>query len=275
MTYKRIMVQLDIDAPATPRTKFAMDLAKRFKADLIGFAAAEVHVFVPRDEGGLVAAEVLRQRTREIEEGLKKLEEEFLSITGEDEHVSWRSDVGSPTHLLAIHSRAADLLVTGAPAPGGASDGRRTVDPGTLILSVGRPVLFAADTLASLLAQKVVVAWKDTREARRAVVDAMPLLVGAHEVTVVTIAEGDQKAARESAADVARFLTKHGVKASSDVLGIGGADREEALVEIAREMGSDLVVAGGYGHSRLREWAFGGVTRSLLGDGSMHRLISN
>lgn len=103
----------------------------------------------------------------------------------------------------------------------------------------------------------------------------MPFLVGAHEVTVITIAEGDQKAARESAADVARFLTKHGVKASSDVLGIGGADREEALVEIAREMGSDLVVAGGYGHSRLREWAFSGVTRSLLGDGSMHRLISN
>lgn len=274
MTYNTIMVQLDVNNAATPRLTFALDLAKCFKADLIGFAAAEPHIFVPRDESGLVAAEMLRQRTEEIEERLEALKEEFLSVAGDGERVSWRGVLGNPTQLLAMHARAADLIVTGTPSEL-AQDDRTTLDAGSLILSAGRPVLFTAETLAPLVAQKVLIAWKDAREARRAVADAMPFLKNAREVCVVTIAEGDQKAARQSAADVARFLMRHGAKAVSDMLGIGGANREEAISEIAREKGADLVVSGGYGHSRLREWAFGGMTRSLLADGSLHRLISN
>lgn len=222
----------------------------------------------------MVAAEMMRQRTDEIQERLKALKEEFLSVAGDGERVSWRGNLGNPTQLLAMHARAADLIVTGPGADLGA-DSRRSVDAGTLILSAGRPVLFAAENLAPLKAQKVLVAWKDACEARRAVADAMPFLKNALEVSVTTIAEGDQKAARESAADVVRFLMRHGVKARSDVLGIAGSNREQAIAEIAREMGADLVVAGGYGHSRIREWAFGGMTRSLLGDRSLHRLISN
>lgn len=275
MAYNTIMVQLDLDTAATPRLTFAMDLARRFEADLIGFAAAEPHIFVPRDEGGMIAAEMMRQRTEEIRERIKAMKEEFLSVAGDGERVSWRGDFGNPTQLLATHARAADLIVTGAPAAGLAGDDRRTVDAGALILSAGRPVLFAADSLVPANVQKVLVAWKDAREARRAVVDAMPFLKNAQEVSVTTIAEGDQKTARESAADVVRFLMRHGVKARSDVLGVGGADREDAIAEIARETGADLIVAGGYGHSRLREWAFGGMTRSLLADGSLHRLVSN
>lgn len=274
MTYNTIVVQLDVDAAATPRLTFALSIARRFEADLIGFAAAEPHIFVPRDESGLVAAEMMRQRTEEIEERLKALKEEFLSIAGNGERVSWRGEIGNPTQLLATHARAADLIVTGTPAEF-TQDEHRTVDAGALILSAGRPVLFATETLAPLNAQKIVIAWKDAREARRAVADAMPFLKSAQEVAVVTIAEGDQKEARESAADVVRFLMRHGAKAVSDVLGIGGANPEQAISEIAREKSADLVVSGGYGHSRLREWAFGGMTRSLLADSSLHRLISN
>lgn len=275
MSYNTIMVQLDVGTAAKPRLSFAIDLAELFEADLIGFAAAEAQMFVLREDGGMAAAEMLRRCAEEIEDHLKALKEEFLSVAGDGERVSWRSDIGNPTQLLAKHARAADLIVTGTAAAGLESDDRQTVNAGELILAVGRPVLFAADSLVSADAQQVLVAWKDTREARRAVVDAMPFLERAKEVSVATIAEGDQKAARQSAADVVRFLMRHGVKARSDVLGVGGADREEAIVEIARERGAELIVAGGYGHSRLREWAFGGMTRSLLGDGSLHRLISN
>lgn len=273
MSYNTIMVQIDVDAAATPRLTFALDLAKRFEADLIGFAAAEAQVFVPAEGGGIAAAEIMRQRTQEIEERLKVLKEEFLNAAGDSEQVSWRGLTGNPTHLFAMHARAADLLVTGVPDV--ASDDHRVIDAGALILSAGRPVLFAADNLAPLAAEKVLVAWNDTREARRAVIDALPFLTNAHDVAVTTIADGDQKAARDSAADAVRFLMRHGVKARSEVVGTGGANREEALAAIARELGADLVIAGGYGHSRLREWIFGGMTRSLLGDGSLHRLISN
>jgi nucleotide-binding universal stress UspA family protein len=68
---------------------------------------------------------------------------------------------------------------------------------------------------------------------------------------------------------------KHGVKARAEVLDVGHANTAEALEEIAREIGGDLIVAGAYGHSRLREWAFGGMTRSLLGGGVLNRLLSN
>lgn len=274
MIFNTIMVQLDVDFPASPRLKFALDLASRFEADLIAFAAAEAHVFVPSDEGGVVATEIMQQRAEEIEDRLKALKEEFLSIAGDSEKVSWRGDVGNPTQLLATHARAADLIVSGSPAPGVGRNHHRTIDAGTLVLSAGRPVLFAADSLA-LDAKSALVAWKDTREARRATVDAMPFLTNAREVVVVTIAEGDLKFAQRSAADVVRFLMKHGVKARAEVLEAGHANPAEALEEIAREVGADLIVAGAYGHSRLREWAFGGVTRSLLGRGTLNRLLSN
>lgn len=275
MIFNTIMVQLDIDGPAAPRLAFARDLATRFEADLIAFAAAEAQIYVPGEQGGMVAAELLHRRTEEIEARLEALKEEFMSATGDSEHASWRRYVGNPAHLLAIHARAADLLVTGAPAPGLAKDPHRAVDAGTLILSAGRPILFAADSLAPLQAGKVLVAWKDTREARRAVADAMPFLTSAREVMVATILEDDEKAARESAADVVRFLMRHGAKARSDAQDAGSAAATEALTKMARDFGADLIVAGGYGHSRIREWAFGGMTRSLLADGSFHRLFSN
>jgi nucleotide-binding universal stress UspA family protein len=275
MIFNTIMVQLDSGSPAAPRLNFAMELARTFEADLMAFSAEEVEVVVPTGEASVIAAELMQQHREEAQVRLRALKEEFLSIAGGREHVSWRSEIGNPTRLLAMHARAADLVVVGNPATDANLDPHRAIDPGELILSTGRPVLLAASDLSPLTAKRVLVAWKDTREARRAVADAMPFLVNAKDVLVATIAEGDQKAARESAADVVRFLMRHGAKARSDVLGIGSGDNEQALAQMARETGADLVVAGGYGHSRIREWAFGGVTRSLLSEGGFHRLVSN
>jgi nucleotide-binding universal stress UspA family protein len=94
-------------------------------------------------------------------------------------------------------------------------------------------------------------------------------------VVVAAVAEGDRPAARDGAADVVRFLMKHGVRASAEVLDSSGPDVADILARKAAEIGADLVVAGGYGHSRFREWAFGGATRSLLSTGAFHRLLSN
>ena len=275
MTYNTLIVQLDLDTPAAPLLNFSLGLARQFKADLIAFAAAEPHVFVPGDEGGIIAAEMLKRQTEEIGERLSAMKKEFLDIAGEQEHASWRGVVGNPTDRLAIDARAADLIIVGTPNPQSEGDVHRTVDPGSLVLAAGRPVLVAESNLSAVQSEKAIVAWKDTREARRAVTDAMPFLNRAKEVVVVTIENGDQKHARDSAADVVRFLKRHGAKARADVIGVGTTNVEEAISQIARESGADLVVSGAYGHSRLREWAFGGMTRSLLADGSIHRLISN
>lgn len=274
MTYNAIIVQLDIDAPATPRLIFAWDLARRFEADLIAFSAAEPFLAIPGDIDGTAAAKAVRIQVEDIEERLRTLKKEFHAFTRDSGRASWRGMVGDPTRHLALHARAADLIVVGSPNNSG-SGYLRTVDPGSLVVSAGRPILFASEALQPMNAENILVAWKDTREARRAVVDAMPILVGARDVLVATIAEDDRAAGRESVADVARFLIRHGVKARSEVIDVGKTDAADALAEIAQEIGADLTVFGGYGHSRLREWIFGGVTRSLLQNGGLNRLVSN
>jgi nucleotide-binding universal stress UspA family protein len=275
MIYNTIMVQLDIDMRVTPRLTFAWNLAQRFEADLIGFCAAEPHLLLPGDIEGAASIETVERQVADIEERLESLKSEFDNLVQDNNRTSWRGIVGDPTRHLALHARSADLLITSA---GNSGVGRlRTVDPGELILSAGRPVLFPAEGQQPepVKGESILIAWKDAREARRAVVDAMPFLTDARQVVVATIEEDDRAGARESAADVVRFLTKHGVKARSEVVDVGRGYASEALAEIATEVGADLMVSGGYGHTRLREWIFGGVTRSLLEDASMNRFVSN
>ncbi|MDW6020294.1 universal stress protein [Mesorhizobium sp. BAC0120] len=274
MTFNTIMVQLDLDRQATPRLKFAWDLARRFEADMIAFAAAEAVPVGPIGEHTVGAGVVLHQQSQHIDGRLKALELEFQAVTNDDQRASWRGRVGNPTTLLALHARAADLIVAGRPEHR-PSRSRGTIDPGALILSAGRPVLLHAEGLAPVRLETVVIAWKDTREAHRAVVDAIPFLTQAKDVLVVAVGDGDPAGARAGVADVLRFLMRHGVSARSELVHVGGWQAADVVAELALETGANLVVAGGYGHSRLREWALGGVTRSLLGEIELHRFFSN
>ncbi|GLS34823.1 universal stress protein [Mesorhizobium tianshanense] len=274
MSFKTIMVQLDVDAIAAPRVSFAWDLAQRHEADLIGFCAAEGHFVMPSGTDDRAAARAMWGQIEEIEDRLNCLKEEFLGTVNGSNRASWRGEIGNPTQRLALNARAADLVVTGSPMPDFLVDHHRIVDPGSLILSAGRPILIASETLAPIAAENVLIAWNDTREARRAVVDAMPFLVGAKDVVIATVDGGDL-ASRASAADVERFLATHGVSARSEVMDARRSEPAEILLQIGREIAADLIILGGYGHSRLRELTLGGVTRSVLQAGLFHRLISN
>jgi nucleotide-binding universal stress UspA family protein len=180
---------------------------------------------------------------------------------------------GDPTRSLAKAARLADLVVTAARNGASTGDAYRTADPGSLVLQAGRPVLVAADAAASLAAKKVVIAWKEAREARRAVADAVPLLLSADEVIVVTVDQAPDEETRAGLADVAAFLLGHGIKARTEV--ITAKDESERLREFVTESRADLVISGAYGHSRLREWAFGGVTRSLLDEVGLNRFMAS
>lgn len=271
MIYNTILVYMDIEAPAAPLLAFARQLADRFEADLIALAVAEPPLHLPSEMDIGASTTPMRVSIEELEERLRALKNVFDEITGDSSRTSWRQAVGDPTRFLAMHARAADLIVCGQSAPGSLGG----VDIGALILSAGRPVLVPSDGLASMAAEAVLVAWKDTREARRAVVDAMPFLTNAREVVVASIEEDDHRASADSASDVVRFMMRHGAKARSEVRGVGRTNAAEALAEVARETGADLIVSGGYGHSRIREWALGGVTRDLLRSGKINRLMSN
>lgn len=274
MSFNTIMLQLDIDSPVGPRVAFAKSIALKFDADLIAFCAAEPRYVMPVGDSDMAIADEMRRQVDEIEDNLIKVKEDFFRQVDGDRRITWRGELGNPTQLMALNARAADLIILNCPRPQ-STDSCRTVDHGTLLLSVGRPVLLAPLDFQPVKAEGVLIAWKDTREARRAVVDALPFLSSASQVRVATLESNNLAAARQSGDDVVKYLGRHGIRATADAIDVGGADESETLVRIAAEVGADLIVSGAYGHSRIREWAFGGVTRSLLRCSSISRLMSN
>ena len=274
MTLSTLMVQLDIDSPAENRLKAALDIAGRFDAELIAFAAADHRIHLPY-EGGRAVAEAQRARKEEIASRLKELHQTFLDMAGDGAGSIWVGKIGHPTEMLALHARSADLLVVGTPRQAAALERDRRIDVGKLVLSAGRPVMVLDGEDAAPIAQTVVIAWKDAREARRAVADAMPFLAAARRVIVATVVENGEDQAREGCRAVVRHLAHHGVRAEENLLPPSRTPAADAVLGLAHEVGADLIVSGGYGHSRLREWAFGGVTRSLMQQGSVARLLSN
>jgi len=269
------MVQAHPDEACEPRLRLASTLADQMQAALIGIAA-ETYAPPPEAlpwayEGGPVDDAVDNQ----IEAELRQAETRFKRLCGGvRKGAEWRALKGSPRAVLAVQSRAADLVVCGA---GGAEPGfiERNAAPGDLLMMTGRPVLTGPADADRLDWGRIVVAWKDCREARRAMSDAMPFLSRADRVLVVTAPERhpDQDPAI-ALADVAEAIRRHGGNAAARILGSGG-DAADAVLEAAVEFDAGLIVAGGYGHSRLSEWAFGGVTRRLLDQNAKFVLMSH
>jgi nucleotide-binding universal stress UspA family protein len=270
MTYTTVMLYIDADSKSPQLLRLGVDLARKFNAALIGISALAVRP-------PFVAEEVVIEGVTEAEIRMKltKTEKWFRKIAGAEHQGSeWRSIVDFPTDALAREARSADLIVIGQGAGGG--DVYSALDPAGLILKAGRPVLLVPKGVSSLQAEHVVIGWKETREARRTVCDALPFLHQATKVTIVEIGISDRKATNwMHVKDVARFLSRHNVNACSEVIVSSEESDSAQLVEFAKDRGTDLLVTGAYGHSRLGEWIFGGVTRDLLSSSPFSCLMSH
>ena len=273
MSYKSIVLNLDIDGVVAPVIKLAVDLAQRFDARLIGLSAAEVPPPVVMEGGMEFEGESIARQRKNIERRIEKLRAEFESLAGATVVIDWRGAVGNPTRLLIGASRVADLIVTASPEGAPPRNVHRSMDIGNLILQAGRPVLVAATNQENFRINKVVVGWKDTREAKRALTDAMPFLQLAQEVRVVTIDNDATDETWNSLDDVVASLSFHGVKAKAEVFPEKSDGR--TIADVAEAMHANLVISGAYGHSRFREWIFGGATRSLLQNDRLNRIMSN
>ncbi|AZO05447.1 MULTISPECIES: universal stress protein [unclassified Mesorhizobium] len=275
MSYKSILLNLNIDGPIEPVTRIGVNLAKRFDARLIGFCAADAPLPVTMaPEGAAIAADIWEQSRDEIRRRLTSLKGEFDGLVAGAVKTDWHGDIENPNHAVARRARMADIVVTSASQGASTGDSYRTVDPGSLVLRAGRPILVAAQGAMDLPARRIVVSWKDTREARRAVADAVPLMAMAEEVTIVAVDRNPDDWTRDSVKDVASFLAGHGIKARTEIIKTAD-DESNRLVDFFASMNAELIVSGAYGHSRLREWVFGGVTRSLLDEVWLNRLMSN
>lgn len=262
MSYAAIMVHVDPASPADGRVRLAAGLANQLDATLIGIAAKAVPPIVV--EGLVVEAQLADEEYQDLRDTLAREETAFRkSAEGAKAKPEWRSAVELPTEFVARESRAADLIIVGSEQP--SSNLYESLDFGGLILGAGRPVLTVPQGVATLDLTSVLVAWKNTREARRALLDALPLLQKAGRVVVAEVVEsGDAENARKGLLDVAAYLARHRVKASVEVIPQGEAKAPDALIRFATDNHIGLIVAGAYGHSRLGEWIFGGVTRGLV-----------
>lgn len=276
MTYRAILAHAEADPAAEPRLKLAAQLANDFEAVLIG-AAAET--FDPAGYGASyanISGDLVLAEAKAVEDDLKVAESRFRAVAEQVRAgAEWRSYAGMPADMLARQSRAADLIVAG-PRRNEPMGFHNRADPGDLIMHAGRPVLIAPLAMDTLDASSIVIAWKDTRESRRAVSDALPFLERAKQLLIVEVCEDkDEVSARIRVQDVADHLGRHGVRASTAVRAhSAGASVAKAVLDAARMQNAGLIVAGAYGHARMREWIFGGVTLELLNQDRRAVLLS-
>ena len=276
MTYKTLMVHLDLEADNQGLLQVTGDLAQHFKAHVIGIAACQPTQIL-FDEG-ITAGEVMVEDRAEITTELKTAESRFrAALKDRVQSLEWRSCITYEplSTYISDQARAADLIIAGPDMGASLFDNNRRVKIGEMAIEAGRPVLIVPHGVSSLDLRHVLVGWKETREARRAVADALPLLARAGQVTLLEAADAALLGQAEARlTDVACWLERHGIEAMPCAVPINGPESNSLKAELARR-GGDLIVAGAYGHSRLGEFAFGGVTRDVLLDINACVLISH
>ena len=266
MTYATVMVSLAIDQPNEARLAVAGQLAERFDAGLIGIAAA---VFSPPlyYTDGEQAQILIDQGEASIKRRMAELEAQFReAVKNRAKQIEWRCAIDFPARYVLQAARSADIIVSGGHSDA-FSDPFALVTPKDLVMEAGRPLLVVPDSVDWLDLRSMLVAWKDTPEARRAIVASLPMLRKAKDVTVAEIVEagGSQPAAVARVRDVLTWLSRHGVSASELVAEQDhDRDAQVQLDAMAADVGVGVVVAGAYGHSRFRELILGGMTQHLI-----------
>ncbi len=273
MTVTSIMVYVDANATIDNHVRVARSVADKFDASIIGVSAFAVEP--PFIAEGVVIKETTKADLAKMKAALAAKGEWFQSVVGlAKEKVEWRWGVEYPTVFLSNEARSADLVVVRRKQP--KLDIYNLIDPAAAMLRMGRPTLSVPEHVTMLAADRIIVGWKDTREARLAVRDALPFIIKASQVTIVELCKADQQdAARRRVRDVAKYLQRHGAKCQSEVRVHMHESDAHQLVRLAKDEGADLIVTGGYGHSRLGEWLFGGVTHDLLDDAPICLMMSH
>jgi nucleotide-binding universal stress UspA family protein len=277
MTYATVMVSLALDQPNAARLEAAGQIAERFDAGIVGIAASQ---FAPPLYfiSGEQAQSLIDQEQASITKRMAELEAQFREATkNRTGHVEWRSAIDFPARYIAQQARCADIIVS-AGDRGAISNPLALASPKDLVMQAGRPLLVVPDTFGWLDLRSVLVAWKDTPEARRAVANSLPMLRKAKDVIVAEIPEqdGGRPAAISRVCDVVGWLSRHGVTASQLVPDVDeNRDVTVQLDGIATDVGAAVIVAGAYGHSRFRELILGGMTQHLITQSARCVLLSH
>jgi len=269
VNFGTILVHLDHSDRCAARTTLAARLARTHGSHLVGLVPTGLYdgvipaAAVPTGATDYIAesAGYLRRRTETVTQAFN----DRISGSGPLSYEVRTTD--DPTvDAVVRHGRASDLVVLGQPDRAAASDTAAHDLAPQVMLQAGRPVLVVpyAGSFEDV-GKHVVVAWDGSREAAVAMRDALPLLGKAVRVTLASLRAADDNAAddRLHVPEMSAWLLRHGIKATAEqyVTDIAIAD---SLLSRASDLGADLIVMGGYGHTRFRELLLGGVTRDIL-----------
>jgi nucleotide-binding universal stress UspA family protein len=279
MAYKDLLVHVDDTKSCAGRVQAAVDLAVAHEAHLTG-----VYVIADPSPGAFASGYVppdlldsLRQRARERADAALA---RFAEVAARNQ-IAFETRIDRVLYTvvvdaLATNARYADLLIVGQADPDDA-EGPRYL-PEEVTLASGRPSLVIPYIgPAATLGQRITVAWSASREAARAVNDALPLLERAQAVDLVTVnpREAPFGHGEEPGADIGLHLARHGIKVEVQRIETRELDVANAILSHLADRGSDLLIMGAYGHSRLRELVLGGVTRTILRDMTVPVLMAH
>ncbi len=269
MPFKTILVHIADDDAGRARADAAARLAEAHGARLVGFAAAAQPAPIVA-EGSAFAASVWAEQAAEHERAARAAADAFMAamtergLTAEVRVVGGFEDSAGAS--LAVNARYADLTVIGArDAVASRALADALIDGA--VFDTGRPVLaLPASGAGATIGRRPLLAWDGGPQAARAASDARPLLKQAEEVRIVVAKTyfGMSRHGEEPGSDIARWLAAHDANVTVEVLDPEGRKVADALAEAAMRGGCDLIVMGAFGHSRLREAIFGGVTSDLL-----------
>ena len=275
MALTSILVALRLGQDNAPVLTLAASLAARFGAYVEGIALCQ-----PLPVTGApiyLASEALTADHDRRDADIAAAEAAFrAAMRGQATATDWYAAMTEESVAVALsaHARATDLIMVAAERHG-ADENADSLRLGDLIAMAGRPILIVPPQGAKISFDHALIAWKDGAAARRAITDSLPLLHKTRRISLVEIApDQESDAARTRLALLAGWLARHKIKAEPRVFTTVGEDAER-LHLLAREEKADLVVAGGYAHHRMREWIFGGVTRTLLSQDERCILLSH
>ncbi len=278
MSYGTILVHTNASARSDERVQLAAAIAREHGAHLVGVAPtglAEIRPEWGGAEVGYYYAEIQRRQRERATEVAARFDAQVraLGVDAFEHRIAEDEDA----YAIALQARYADLVVIGQADPSDPTIGTVPNFVEQVLVDSGRPVLIVPSAgHYGATGRNVLLAWSASRESARAVVDALPFLRKAKLVRVV-IVDGTptpEGHGAEPGADIAVYLARHGVTVEvSREPGTG--DVAGTLLSRACDYGSDLLVMGGYGHSRFREMLLGGVTRSILDSMTLPVLMSH
>lgn len=300
MSFKTILVHVDESKHAADCIRIASEIALAENAHLIGAAMTGVSRYLYRDQtiidndpGLITHMAFLRERASNALQQFEPLVRK-IGVSSFEQRVIDDEAAGG----ICLQARYSDLVVVGQIDPDEPSPTVLSDFPEFVLIHCGRPVLVIpyAGHFENI-GKRILIAWNGSKEATRAVTDAIPLLKRA-EIAHVVIFNNDAKDETQGGqpgADIALYLARHGVKVEVllQASGIGNSLRQKvdsntgeaqqptsidvgnSLLSLASDMSVDMIVMGGYGHSRLRETMLGGVTRTMMQSMTVPVLMSH